>query len=78
MLLEIYVVVFNFVQTSTKKLLWLTLVMKCHLSATSHVLFLQASQRFFHIAVNLGKHYFCKRGAGGLIHFELRAFDCAN
>jgi len=56
MLFGIYVVVFNFVQTSTKNL---------------------ASQRFFHIAVNLWKRYFCKRGRSGL-HFELRALDCAN
>ena len=36
--------------------------MKCRFSATSHFFFLQASQRFSHIAVNLGKRHFCKRG----------------
>jgi len=51
--------------------------MKCRFSATSHVLFLQASQHFFHIAVDLVKRYFCQRGRRG-IHFELRASDCAN
>jgi len=40
MLYEIHVVVLNFVQTSTKKLLYFTLVMKRRFSATSHVLFL--------------------------------------
>jgi len=39
--------------------------------------FLQASQCFLHIAVNLEKSYFCKRGRTGL-HFELRASDCDN
>jgi len=44
--------------------------MKCHF-------FLQVSQRLFHVAVNLGKRYFCKRGRRS--HpFVLRASDCAN
>jgi len=38
--------------------------MKCRFSAKSYV-FLQASQRFFEIAVNLGKRYFCKHGRMG-------------
>jgi len=78
MLFVIYVVVFNFVQTSTKKLLQLTFVMKCRFFATSRVLFLTGvTAFFFHITVNLGKRYFRKRGRRGL-HFELRASDCAN
>jgi len=32
--------------------------MKCRFSATSHVIFVQASLRFFHIAVNLGNAIF--------------------
>jgi len=51
------------------------LVMKCQFSATSHVVFPKSSLRFFHIIVNLGKRYFCKRGRTGL-HFELRTSDC--
>jgi len=46
MLFEIYVVVFNFSQTNTKKFLKLTLVMKCRFSATSHVLFLAGVTAF--------------------------------
>jgi len=61
MLFGIYVVVFNFVQTSTKNFLYLTFVMKCRFSVTSHALF-RAGVTAFHIAVNLGKRCFCKRG----------------
>jgi len=45
-LFETYIVVFNFVQTSTKKLLQLTLVKKCRFSATSHVIFLTGVTAF--------------------------------
>jgi len=62
MLFGIYVVVLNFVQTSTNNFLKLTFVMKCRFSVASHFFFLQTSQRFFLVAVNLGKRYFCKRG----------------
>ena len=77
MLFGSYAVVFNFIQTSTKNFLWLTFVLKCRFSVTSHALFLASSQPFFNIAVILVKRCFCKRGRRGL-HFELLASDCAN
>jgi len=50
--------------------------MKCRFSVTSHIFFLQTSQRFFHVAVNLEKRYFCKCGRRSH-HFALRASDYA-
>jgi len=51
--------------------------MKWRFSVTSHFSILQTSQRFCHVAVNLGKRYFCKRDRRSH-HFVLRASDCAN
>jgi len=72
----ICVVVFYFVQTSTKNFLQPNFVMKCRFLLRLTYFFLQASQRFFQIAVNLRKRY-CERGRTGL-HFELRASECAD
>jgi len=77
MVLEIRVVVFNFVETSTKNFLQLTVVMKCQLSATSRVLFLMGITACLHIAIYLGKSCLCKRGRSGLC-FELRDSDCTD
>jgi len=73
MLFEIYIVVLIWFKPARKK--------SCtYLGNVTFLLyhtffFLQALQRFFHIAVNLWKRSFCKCGRWGL-HFEFRASDC--